>query len=202
MDVYWDILRKRRMLRLKRLLIKLILPLVLLAHNLSLAQQKSGSAKLDITHTNLLMLSLQLGEQASQLYTLKDNLVKIVKTKTENLTLQDKYVIDVVSELKHIATIAYFESKLIGVILLVREEYKDPFMNARIAELAESINSTKSSLQPIQIAYSDIQNNEALHQIDRAKEILQSLNQLYLKGIEILRKAKMEKEAGGKRNQP
>jgi hypothetical protein len=179
-----------------------VLPVVFLAHNPSWAQQKSGSPKLDVTRANLLMLSLQLAEQANQLYTIKDNLVTIVQARTDNLTLHDKYVIDVVSELKHIATIAYFESKLLGVILLVREEYKHPFMNARIPELTESIKSTKSSLQPIQIAYSGIQNNEALDQIDKAKEILHSLNQLYANGIEILQKAKTEKGAEAKGTPP
>jgi len=201
-DVYLDILRRRQISKLKRVLIIGILPVVFLAHNLSLAQQKSGSPKLDVTRTNLLMLSLQLEEQANQLYTIKDNLVTIVQAKTGNLTLHDKYVIDVVSELKHIATIAYFESKLLGVILIVREKYKDPFMNARIPELAESIKSTKSSLQPIQIAYSGVQNNEALHQIDKARKILHSLNQLYANGIEILQKAKMEKGPEANRTQP
>jgi hypothetical protein len=179
--------------KMKKMLAIGVMSVVLLAHNLSFAQSQSDSQKLDITSATLLMLSLELAEKANQLYTIKDNLVRIVQAKKGNLAAQDKYIIDVVSELKHVATIAYFESKLLGVVLIINEEYKIPFTNARIPELAESIASTEASLQPVQIAYSGIQNTEALQQIDKAKEILQSLKQLYISGIEILRRPQMEK---------
>ncbi len=179
-----------------------ILSIVFLTHHSSIAQPRSDSQKLGITSATLLMLSLQLAEQANQLYTIKDNLLKIVQKQKGDLTVQEKYIVDVVSELKHIATIAYFESKLLGVILLVRGDFKVPFVNARIPELEESIKSTESSLQPIQIAYSGIQSHEALQQIDKAKEILKSLSRLYKNGIEILQKTRMKPGAEAERTQP
>jgi len=185
---------------MKKLLKIGILSIVFLTHHLSLAQPRSDSRKIGITNATLLMLSLQLAEQANQLYIIKDNLLKIVQEKKGDLTVQEKYIVDVVSELKHIATIAYFESKLLGVVLLVREDLKVPFVNARIPELQESIKSTESSLQPVQIAYSGIQSHEALQQIDKAKEILKSLNRLYINGIEILQKTRMK--PGAERTQP
>ena len=178
---------------MKKMVVIGVISIGLLAHNLSYAQSQSGSQMLEITSATLIMLSLELAEKANQLYTIKDNLVKMVQTKMGNLTAQDKYIIDVVSELKHIATIAYFESKLLGAILIINDEYKIPFANARIPELAESTTSTEASLQPVQIAYSGIQNTEALQQIDKAKEIIRSLKQLYINAIEVLRKMKMEK---------
>ena len=185
--------KRREIGKMKKLSMIIALSSVFLIHNLSFAQSKNDSQKLDITSAALLMVSLELAEKANQLYTIKDNLVKIVKAKMGNLSAQEKYIIDVVSELKHVATIAYFESKLIGVVLIVREDFKIPFMNARGPELEESIKSTEASLQPVQIAYSGIRNTEALQQIDKAKEILQSLKQLYVNGIEILQTTKMEK---------
>ncbi len=197
-----NIRQERKIKKMKKLLNIGILAIVFLTHHLSLAQPRSDSRKIGITNATLLMLSLQLAEQANQLYIIKDNLLKIVQEKKGDLTVQEKYIVDVVSELKHIATIAYFESKLLGVVLLVREDLKVPFVNARIPELEESIKSTESSLQPVQIAYSGIQSQEALQQIDRAKEILKSLNRLYINGIEILQKTRMKPGAEAERKQP
>ena len=197
-----NIQREREIKRMKKLLKIGILSIVFLTHHLSLAQPRSDSRKIGITSATLLMLSLQLAEQANQLYMIKDSLLKIVQEKKGDLTVQDKYIVDVVSELKHIATIAYFESKLLGVVLLVREDLKVPFVNARIPELEESIKSTESSLQPVQIACSGIQNHEALQQVDKAKEILKSLNRLYINGIEILQKTRMQPGAEAERIQP
>ena len=194
--------KKREIVKMNKLLIFLSLSVVLLINNVSLAQSKSDSQKLDINSAALLMSSLQLAEKAKELYTVKDDLVKIVQAKIGNLSAHEKYIIDVVSELKHVATIAYFESKLVGIVLIVREDLKVPFVNARIPELEESIKSTEASLQPIDIAYSRIQNGEALQQIDKAKVILQSLKQLYLNSIEILQGMRMEKGVGIERKQP
>ena len=180
---------------MKKLLLVVMLSIVLVTYNLSIAQPKGGTQKLEIDNAALLMLSLELANQANQLYSIKDNLVRIVQTKKGKHTIEDKYIIDVVSELKHIATIAYFESKLLGVALILRKDFETPFMNARIPELNESIESTKSSLQPIQIAYSEIQNHEALQNIDQAKEILKSLSQLYVNAIDILQKTAAKKGA-------
>ncbi len=180
---------------MKKLLIIVMLSIVLVTYKLSSAQPKGGTQKLEINSAALLMLSLELSKQANQLYSIKDNLVRIVQSKKRQLTIEDKYIIDVVSELKHIATIAYFESKLLGVLFLIRKDFEAPFMNARIPELRESIESTESSLQPIQIAYSGIKNHEALRNIDQAKEILKSLRQLYVNGIEILQKTATQKGA-------
>jgi hypothetical protein len=180
---------------MKKTLVIVVLSIVLVTYKLSIAQPKSGTQKLEINNAALLMLSLDLAKQANQLYSIKDNLVRIVQSKRDKITIEEKYVIDIVSELKHIATIAYFESKLLGVALIIRKDLKMPFMNARIPELHESIESTESSLQPIQIAYSEIQNHEALQNIDQAKEILKSLSQLYITAIDILQKTATKKGA-------
>ena len=149
---------------MKKLLIIVILSIVLVTYKLSIAQPKGGTQKLEINHAALLMLSLELAKQTNQLYSIKDNLIRMVQSKKGRITIEDKYIIDVVSELKHIATIAYFESKLLGVAFILKKDFETPFMNARIPELHESIESTESSLQPIQIAYSEIQSHEALLQ--------------------------------------
>jgi hypothetical protein len=184
---------------MKKLFVMGTILVVFLTHNLSSSETKRTVKKLETTSATLLMLSLNLAEKANQLYLIKDSLLSIVKEKIGNLSVHDQYIIDVISELKHIATIAYFESKLLGVVLIIREEFKVPFVNARIPELEEAINSTESSLQPVQIAYSGIQNQEALQQIDAAKEILKSLNQLYLNSITVLQN-KNEKRTGNRDN--
>jgi len=186
---------------MRKLLTLGILPVIFLTHNLSFAQPKNSSAKLETTSANLLIISLQLDESANKLYIIKDNLVKIVQTNSGNINIQN-YIMNVVSELKHIATIAYFESKLLGAVLFVREKFELPFVNARIPELNESIRTTNSSLQPLQVAYSRIKNKEALQQIDKAQGILQSLNQLYVTGIETLKIISMKRGEGAKKTKP
>lgn len=187
---------------MKKLVVMGTMLAVFLTHNLSFSETKRTVKKLETTSATLLMLSISLAEKANQLYLIKDNLLRIVKEKIGNLSVHDQYIIDVISELKHIATIAYFESKLLGVVLIIREEFKLPFVNARIPELEEAINSTESSLQPVQIAYDGIQNQEALQQIDAAKEILKSLNQLYMNSITILQKTRMKKGPETERTLP
>ena len=194
--------RKREISKMKKLCIIGVLSIVFLTQNRSFGQPPNSSQKLEITSASLLMSSLQLAEKANQLYIIKDNLVRGVQAKKGNLTVQEKYIIDVVSELKHIATIAYFESKLLGAVLIVREELKVPYVKARIPELEESISSTDSSLQPLHIAYSGIQSNEVLQQIDEAKEILVLLKQLYMNSIELLQRIKMKNGVEAERIQP
>ena len=170
-----------------------IITAIFLTHSIIIAQSKSSSTKLETTSANILILSLKLDEEANRLYAIKDNLVKIVKINSTNVNLQN-YVMNVVSELKHIATIAYFESKLLGAVLFVKEKFELPFVNARIPELEESMRATASSLQPLQVAYSRIQNEETLRQIDKAQSILQSLNQLYIASIETLKQLALKEE--------
>ena len=196
------LLRNREIRKMKKLCIIGMLFIILLSQDRSLGQPPKSSQKLEITSASLLMSSLQLAEKANQLYTIKDNLVKSVQAKKSNLTVQEKYIIDVVSELKHIATISYFESKLLGVVFIVKEEFKVPYVNARIPELEESISSTESSLQPLHIASSGIYSDEVLQQIDKAKEILISLKQLYMNSIELLQRIRMENGVEAEKIQP
>ena len=71
------------------------------------------------------------------------------------------------------------------------------FVNGRILELDNAIKGTISSLKPIQVAHSRINDGAAKHQLDRAIRVVQSLVEIYRNSIRILEKMK-EKEFGGK----
>jgi hypothetical protein len=86
--------------------------------------------------------------------------------------------------------------------LLLRDNFELPFVQARIPELEESIRTTSSSLQPLQAATARIQNDEALQHIDKAEAILQSLNQLYIAGIETLQEARVKKGEEAEKTRP
>jgi hypothetical protein len=51
-------------------------------------------------------------------------------------------------------------------------------------------------MMPIQVAYSGIQDAKVREQIDKAREIILSLEQLYRKSIETLQKMKQESTKG------
>ena len=90
------------------------------------------------------------------------------------------------TELKYVATVAYFEGNLLGAVLALKEKFKLQFINDRIIELQNSLESTTASLRPIQVAYSGIENAAALQQIERSIKVVQSLTETYRNSIEIL----------------
>jgi len=140
----------------------------------------------------VILLSLQLGEKAMQLFDIKDSLIRKVQQEVNNITQQERFMLDVISELKYVATVAYFEGNLLGAVLAIKEDFKLDFVSNRILEFEQSIESTKSSMMPIQVAYSGIQDTKVREQIAKARDIILSLEQLYRKSIETLQKMKQE----------
>jgi len=159
----------------------------------SLAAVKDDSGLMQATTAALVMQSLQLGEQAQQLFGIKDNLIKIVKTKKGNFTSQERLMVDVANEIKYIATVAYFEGNLLGAVLAIKNEFKIHFIENRIVELDNVFSGTVSSLQPIQVAHSEIDNTAAKNKMVKTIEIVESLLQTYRNSVEVLQKIK-EKE--------
>ena len=158
------------------------------------AIQEEGQI-LQATTAALVVQSLQLGEKAQQLFSIKDELIKMVKTKKNNFTSQDDMMIDAATEMKYIATVAYFEGNLLGAVLALKKEFKLHFINDRILELDNAIKGTISSLKPIQIAHSRIDDGTAKHQLDRSIKVVQALVEIYRNSIRILEKIR-EKEFG------
>jgi hypothetical protein len=166
--------------------------MILPGSNLSAIKEKEQ--RLQATTAALVVQSLQLGERAQQLFGIKDELLIIVQERKGKITLQEDFIVDAVSELKYVATVAYFEGNLLGAVLALKERFKLQFINDRIIELQNSLESTTASLRPIQIAYSGIENGAALQQIERAMKIVQSLTETYKNSTEILLRMR-EKQA-------
>ena len=171
----------------------LIAILIAIYPNHTLAKIPEKPARLPATTAALVVQSLQLGEKSQQLFSIKDSLLAKVKAKDGNLDSQADYIVDAAMELKYIATVAYFEGNLLGAVLALKEKFKLQFINDRIIELQNSLESTTASLKPIQIAYSGIENTAALKQIERSVKIVQSLIETYRNSIEILMRM-MEKQ--------
>jgi hypothetical protein len=138
--------------------------------------------------------SLQLGERAQQLFSIKDELLRIVQERKGEITLQEDFIVDAVTELKYVATVAYFEGNLLGTVLALKDKFKLQFINDRIIEFQNSLESTNLSLRPIQVAYSGIENVVALQQLERSIKIVQSLIETYRNSIEVLLRMR-EKQA-------
>ncbi len=163
---------------------------VILSTNPSLTYSKKTEQRLETSSAAVILLSLQLGEKAMQLFDIKDGLIRKVQQEVNNITQQERFMLDVISELKYVATVAYFEGNLLGAVLAIKEDFKLDFVSHRILEFEQSIASTRSSMMPIQVAYSGIQDTTVREQIDKAREIILSLEQLYRKSIETLEKMK------------
>lgn len=166
----------------------LIAMLIAIYPTYTLAKISEKPARLQATTAALVVQSLQLGEQSQQLFSIKDSLLKKVKAKEGNLGTQEDFIVDVATELKYIATVAYFEGNLLGAVLALKEEYKLQYINNRILELDNVISNTISSLRPIQVAHSAIKDTEASHQIERSIKTTHFLIEMYRNSIEILRK--------------
>ncbi len=178
---------------MKRILILVLLFLILYANTLPAVQQKNQP--LQATTAALVMQSLQLGDKAQQLFSIKDDILKIVKTKEGNYTLQEDMMIDASSEMRYIATVAYFEGNLLGAVLALKKEFKLHFINDRILELDNAIKGTTSSLQPIKVAHSRIEDRSIKGQLDRSIRAVGEILETYRNSIEILRRIK-EREFG------
>jgi hypothetical protein len=184
---------KKEKRKMKRILILVLLFLILYANTLPAVQQKNQP--LQATTAALVMQSLQLGDKAQQLFSIKDDILKIVKTKEGNYTLQEDMMIDASSEMRYIATVAYFEGNLLGAVLALKKEFKLHFINDRILELDNAIKGTTSSLQPIKVAHSRIEDRSIKGQLDRSIRAVGEILETYRNSIEILRRIK-EREFG------
>ncbi len=169
---------------MKKVLVVLLFVMILPCNTLSAIQKKEQ--RLRATTAALVVQALQLGERAQRLFSIKDELLRIVQEREGKITLQEDFIVDAATELKYVATVAYFEGNLLGAVLALKEKFKLQFINDRIIELQNSLESTTASLRPIQVAYSGIENGAALQQIERSIKIVQSLTETYRNSIEIL----------------
>jgi hypothetical protein len=179
-------------IKMQKMLLTVACLVVILSTNPSLTYSKKSERRLETNSAAVILLSLQLGEKAMQLFDIKDDLIRKVQQEVDNITQQERFMLDVISELKYVATVAYFEGNLLGAVLAIKEDFKLDFVSNRILEFEQSIASTESSMMPIQIAYSGIQDTIVREKIAKAREIILSLEQLYRKSIEILQKMKQE----------
>ena len=177
---------------MKKVLLVLLFVMILPCDTLSAIQEKDQ--RLKATTAALVVQALQLGERAQQLFSIKDQLLRIVQERKGKITLQEDFIVDAVTELKYVATVAYFEGNLLGAVLALKEKFKLQFINDRIIELQNSLETTTASLRPIQVAYSGIENGAALQQIERSIKIVQSLIETYRNSIEVLLRMR-EKQA-------
>ena len=151
-------------------------------------QIQEKPARLQATAAALVVQSLQLGEKSQQLFRIKNGLLEKMKAKEGDLGSQQDLIVDTATELKYIATVAYFEGNLLGAVLAIKEEFKLQYISNRILELENAIRNTMSSLRPIQIAHSTIKNPVTLDQIERSIKATHSLIKMYKNSIEILQK--------------
>jgi hypothetical protein len=180
-------------IKMKKVLIIVILFTILPANTFPAVQQKDQL--LQATTAALVVQSLQLGDKAQQLFSIKDGLLKIVRIREGNLTSQEDMMIDAATEMKYIATVAYFEGNLLGAVLALKKEFKLHFINDRILELENAIKGTISSLQAIQVAHSRIEERSARGQLDRSIKAVGEILEIYRNSIEILQRIK-KKEFG------
>jgi len=145
-------------------------------------------SRLQATAAALVIQSLQLGEKSQQLFRIKDGLLEKLKAKEGNLGLHEDFIVDAATELKYIATVAYFEGNLLGAVLAIKEEFKLQYINNRLLELDNVVKNTMSSLKPIQIASSTTKDKFTLKQIEMSIKATQSLIEMYKNSIDILQK--------------
>ena len=178
---------------MKRVLLSLLFITILPVNSSPAAQQKAQI--LETTKAALVMQSLQLGDKAQQLFGIKDGLLKIVKVKEGNISPEEDMMIAAATEMKYIATVAYFEGNLLGAVLALKREFKLQFIDNRILELENAIKGTMSSLQPIQVAHSRIDERPAVGQMDRSIKAVKEILEIYRNSIEVLQRIK-KKEFG------
>ena len=121
---------------MKKVLLVLLFVMILPGNTLSAIQEEDQ--RLGVTTAALVVQTLQLGERAQQLFSIKDELLRIVQQRKGKITIQEDFIVNAVSELKYIATVAYFEGNLVGAVLAFKEKFKLQFINDRIIELQNS----------------------------------------------------------------
>ena len=144
--------------------------------------------RLQATSAALVIQSIQLGEKSQQIFRIKDGLLERLKAKRDDLVSQQDFIVDTATELKYIATVAYFEGNLLGAVLAIKEEFKLQYISNRLLELENAMRNTIASLRPIQISYSTIKDPVVLSQIERSIKATQSLIEMYKNSIDILQK--------------
>ena len=179
---------------MKRILIIVVLLFVIFPANTFPAARQNDQL-LQATTAALAVQSLQLGDKAQQLFSIKKGLLEIVRTKESHLTSQEDMMIDAAAEMKYIATVAYFEGNLLGAVLALKKEFKLHFINDRILELENAVKGTISSLQSVKVAHSRIEDGSARRQLDRSITAFREILEIYRNSSEILQRIK-EKEFG------
>ena len=169
---------------MKRVLLSLLFITFLPVSSIPAAQQKDEL--LQATNAALVIQSLQLGDNAQQLFSIKNGLLKMVKTKEGNLSPEEDMMIVAATEMKYIATVAYFEGNLLGALLALKKEFKLQYIDNRILELENAIKGTISSLQPIQAAHSRIEDGSAAGHLDRGIKAVEEILEVYRNSIEVL----------------
>ncbi|MEJ2366230.1 MAG: hypothetical protein P8075_10360 [Deltaproteobacteria bacterium] len=178
---------------MKKVLLSLLFVTILPANSSPAAQQKAR--RLEATKAALVMQSLQLGDKAQQLFATKDDLLKIVKIKEGNISPEEDMMIAAATEMKYIATVAYFEGNLLGAVLALKKEFKLQFIDNRILELENVIKGTISSLQSIQAAHSRIADRSAVAQMDKSIKAVDEILEVYRNSIEVLQRIKKKEFA-------
>jgi len=182
------------------IVIVLLLFAILPANTFPAVQQKDQ--RLQSTTAALVVHSLQLGDKAQQLFSIKDDLLKIVKINEANFTSQEDMMIDAATEMKYVATVAYFEGNLLGAVFALKKEFKLHFINNRILELDNAIKGTMSSLQAIQVAHSRIEDRTAVGQLDRSITTVKEIVEIYRNSIDILQRIKEREFSEEEMRQP
>ena len=170
--------------KMKRVLLS-VLFITILPVNSSLAAQQKAQI-LETTKAALIMQSLQLGDKAQQLFGIKDSLLKNVRIKEGNISPEEDMMIAAATEMKYIATVAYFEGNLLGAVLALKKEFKLEFIDNRILELENVIKGTISSLQSIQAVHSRIEDRSAVAQLDKSIKAVEEILEVYRNSIEVL----------------
>jgi hypothetical protein len=150
---------------------------------------------LQATNAALVIQSLQLGDKAQELFSIKDGLLKIVKTKQGNLSAEEDMMIAAATEMKYIATVAYFEGNLLGAVLALKKEFRSQFVDNRILELENAIKGTNSSLELVKVAHSTVGDKSAVGQLDRSIKAVEEILEIYRNSVEVLQRMK-KKEFG------
>jgi len=184
----------------RALVIVLILFAILPAYTFPAVKQ--NDPRLQSTTASLVVYSLQLGDKAQQLFSIKDGLLKIVKIKKGNFTSQEDMMIDAATEMKYIATVAYFEGNLLGAVLALKKEFKLHFINDRILELENALKGTMSGLQAIQVVHSRIEDRSAVGQLDRSITTVKEIMEIYRNSIDILQRIKEREFSEEEMRQP
>jgi hypothetical protein len=185
---------------MKKVVVVLLFVMILPCHTLSAIQKEEQ--RLKATTAALVIQSLQLGERAQQLFSIKDELLRIVQEREGKITLQEDFIVDAVTELKYVATVAYFEGNLLGAVLALKEKFKLQFINDRIIEFQNSLETTTASLRPLQVAHAGIESGAALEQIEKSIKVVGALIDSYRNSIEILLKMREKQAAESEKVQP